>query len=149
MLDLYYTEKLLGLRDFCATSTPPTASADTPRIPEGACCSSHKWCWGKVQTGNLSHQWFSFEQDELCEQLGRIIVQPTVAEQTPQNSAPSAPPAKKLEAKKMDLFAMEQEILKNVKLIRHDGGVYYFNGVLPLFCPIRWGSIDFCKQIVN
>ena len=69
-----------------------------------------------------------FEQDELCEQLGKIIVQPTVAEQTPQNSAPSAPPAKKLEAKKMDLFAMEQEILKNVKLIRHDGGVYYFNG---------------------
>lgn len=68
------------------------------------------------------------EQDGLCAQLGKSIVQPTVAEQTPQNPAPSAPPAKKSEAKKMDLFAMEQEILKNVKLIRHDGGVYYFNG---------------------
>ena len=35
MLDLYYTEKLLRLHDPRATPTPPTASADTPRIPEG------------------------------------------------------------------------------------------------------------------
>ena len=50
--------------------------------------------WGEIplQDAAKTHEKEScFEQDELCEQLGKIIVQPTVAEQTPQNSAPSAP----------------------------------------------------------
>ena len=66
------------------------------------------------------------EPDELCEKLDKIIAQPPVTEQTTKPFTP--PPAKKTEAKKLDLFAMEQEILKNIKLIRHDGGVYYFSG---------------------
>ena len=68
-----------------------------------------------------------FEQEELCEKLDKIVVQPPVAEQTTQPSS-TPQPSKKTEGKKMDLFAMEQEILKHVKLIRHDGGIYYFNG---------------------
>lgn len=35
---------------------------------------------------------------------------------------------KKQESKKNDLYGMEKTLLDCVKIIRHDGGVYYFNG---------------------
>ena len=40
----------------------------------------------------------------------------------------NATPPKKDESKKNQLYAMEKALSNCVKLIRHDGGVYYFNG---------------------